>query len=103
MVKTHPDLVVCDGCSAVYRRVPLASDQVAHCARCGDTLGRGHTMSLEGQLALALAALVVFLIGNLTTVVELNLGGLRTEATLIDAIRATWMSGERMIALLAFA
>jgi len=100
---THPDLVVCDGCSAVYRRPALASGELARCRRCGDLLGRGHAMTLEAQLALAIAALVVFLIANLTTIVELNLRGLRTTATLMNAVRETWDNGQPLIAVLAFA
>jgi len=100
---THPELVVCDGCAAVYRRPSLSSRELAHCRRCGDMLGRGHALTLEAQLALAIAALVVFLIANLTSVVELNLRGLRTDATLMHAVRGTWDDGEPFIATLAFA
>lgn len=102
-VIVHPELVVCDGCAAVYRRLPLAAGESAHCHRCGDMLGRGHAITLEAQLALAVAALVVFLVANLSTVVELDLRGVRTEATLMDAVRATWDGGQRLIAAIAFA
>jgi paraquat-inducible protein A len=98
----RPELVVCDGCGAVYRRSMLAAGEVAQCRRCGDVLGRGHALSLQAQLALAVASLVVFVIANLTTIVELHLSGLRTEATLMDAVRATWNDGQQLIAVLAF-
>jgi paraquat-inducible protein A len=99
----HPELVVCDGCTAVYRRPALASGELARCRRCGSPLGRGHALSLEAQLALAIAALVVFLIANLTTIVELNLRGLYTRSTLLNAVRVTWETEQPLIAALAFA
>jgi len=99
---THPELVVCDGCAAVYRRPVLASGELARCRRCGSLLGRGHALTLEAQLALAIAALVVFLIANFTTIVELNLGGSRTAATLLNAVDATWDTDQPLIAALAF-
>jgi paraquat-inducible protein A len=102
-VTPQPDLLLCDGCAAVYRRVRLASGQTARCRRCGDPLGRGHAMSLEGQLALALAALIVFLVANLSTVVELNLRGVRSSSTLMGAVMATWDAGQETIAAIAFA
>lgn len=102
-VTPQPETLLCDGCAAVYRRVHLRAGHVARCRRCGDMLGRGHSMSLEGQLALAIAALVVFLIANLSTVVELNLRGVRSDSTLMGAIVATWREGQETIAGIAFA
>ena len=54
----HPSLIVCDDCDAVYRRHPLAPGTVAHCARCGASLGRGHRLGAQARLALMVAALI---------------------------------------------
>jgi paraquat-inducible protein A len=99
----RPQLVVCDGCAAVYRRVPLHEHENARCARCGGTLDRGPGPSLQAQLALALAALVVFAIANLWPIVTLELGHARTDATLIGAVRACWQRGDEGVALVTFA
>ncbi|MED5620656.1 paraquat-inducible protein A [Ideonella sp. BN130291] len=101
IVAARPDLLACEECDALYRRVPLASGQQARCGRCGNLLGRGHRMSLQAMLALTLAALVVYLIANLQPVVQLNLGGVRNSATLPGALADTWASGEHAVALLA--
>jgi len=95
------DLLVCGECDAVYARRELAAGQLLRCRRCGATLGRGHWLGADGQLALTLTAAVAFVIGCLSPIVTLELSGQRSEATLAEAVRATWDDGERLLALLA--
>lgn len=101
MLAIEPDLVVCDECEAVHRRVHLPRGEVAHCRRCGSLLGRGHVVTAQGLLAFAVATLVFLLIGNLTPMVRMDLGGIRAEMTLPAAMVLTWSSGEELVAVLA--
>ncbi len=100
-VAIYPALVACEGCDALYSRTPLAEGDVAHCERCGSTLGRGHVLGPEGLLALAVAALIVFVMGNISDIVTLDLGGISVEATLPQAIAQTWETGQQAVAVLA--
>jgi len=101
--ETYSGLVACAECDAVYARRPLRSDEIARCVRCNALLGRGHRLGTDGQLALAAAALIVFVIGNLSPLVTLDLRGRETVLTLPQAIAATWQTGEQVVALLALA
>ena len=94
-------LIVCDECDAVYARESLAPGMVARCARCAALLGRGHRLTVENQLALALAALIVFVIGNASDIVTLDLRGVHVEAPLYKAILHTWQTEQRVVAVLA--
>ena len=94
-------LLVCDECDAVYARESLAPGTVARCARCGALLGRGHRLTVENQLALAFAALIVFVIGNASDIVTLNLQGVHVEVPLYEAILHTWQTEQRAVAALA--
>ncbi|HMN77296.1 MAG TPA: paraquat-inducible protein A [Burkholderiaceae bacterium] len=97
----RPDLVVCDECDAVYKRRALAPNETARCARCGSMIGRGHALTVDGQLALAIAALLVFIIGNVSDIVTLNVAGVQSPVTLYESIRSTWVTGQHLVALLA--
>ncbi len=99
--QARPELMACEECDAVYTRRPLAAGEVARCSRCAAVLGRGHFLAVDGQLALASGALVVFALGNVTDIVTLDLGGVRSPVTLYEAVWATWVTGERIVALLA--
>lgn len=98
----HPELVVCEECDTVYARRPLAAGDLLRCRRCGATIGRGHWLTVDGQLALTLTALVVFLIASLSPIVTLELGGQHVVATLFEAIDSTW-GDDPLLALLAAA
>jgi paraquat-inducible protein A len=92
---------ICEECDAVYPSRPLAHDALLRCRRCGATLARGHGLSLDGQLALTLGALVVFAIGSLSPIVTLDLKGNHSVATLGEATLLTWQSGAHAVALLS--
>lgn len=99
----RPDLLVCGECDAVYPRRRMAARDMARCRRCGATIDRGHWLGIEGQVALTLTALIVFVIASLSPIVTLELSGQHSVATLGEAIRATWNDDEPLLALLAFA
>jgi paraquat-inducible protein A len=96
-----PRYLVCEECDAVYPGRAVASDALLRCRRCGATLARGHALPLDGQLALTVGALVVFLIGSLSQIVTLELKGIRSVATLLEATQLTWESGGHLVALLS--
>ncbi len=100
-VRAHPELVACEECDAVYRRRALAAGELARCVRCDAVLGRGHLLAVDGQLALASGALVVFVLGNVSDIVTLDLRGVHTQVTLWESIWFTWLSGQEVVALLA--
>jgi paraquat-inducible protein A len=100
-VATYPRLVVCEDCDTVHSRQALAEFEVARCTRCDATLGRGHRLSAEGLLALAVAALMFFGMGNISDIVTLNFGGISVEASLPQAIGLTWDAGQQTVAVLA--
>ncbi|MEW6704410.1 MAG: paraquat-inducible protein A [Pseudomonadota bacterium] len=102
-VVPRPQLLACEVCDALYRRVRLAPSEQARCRRCGSLLGRGHRLDLQAMAALNVAALVVFVIANLQPIVVLNLRGVPNTASLPAALWQTWAAGEHGVALLAAA
>ena len=95
--------MVCEECDAVYPGRSVASDALLRCRRCGATLARGHGLPLDGQLALTLGALAVFAIASLSPIVTLELKGIHSVATLLEATRLTWESGAHLVAVLSAA
>lgn len=94
-------LVICEHCDAIHRWRPLASGEVLHCHRCDAVLARGHRLGVEAMLALTLAAGIALLIANGSPIVEIDLRGSRTAATLPHAIHLIWQAGEPIVAALS--
>jgi paraquat-inducible protein A len=94
-------IVVCEQCEKAHRWRPLDSREVAHCSRCGAVLGRGHRLGVDALLALTLAAAVVFLIANLSSIATVHLQGRHASTTLHEAIGATWDKGAHLVAIAA--
>lgn len=94
-------LVICEYCDAVYARLPLQRGEVARCQQCGSELYRNSRADVDVMLALTLTSAIVFVIANSYPIVELNVQGLSSQATLWDTILFTLDSNVGAIAILA--
>lgn len=83
-----PDLVVCEHCDRVYRRIALAPGEVARCEQCTAILYRANRLDVDRWLALTVAAAIVFVIANVCPVVRISMQGLHNETTLWQSTAA---------------
>ena len=83
----------------LYRRRPLAPREKARCVRCGSVLYRGAPPSLDRIAAITLGAIIVFLIAQFFPIVELDVNGYTTSATLLGAIRVLWQEQMQVVAV----
>jgi paraquat-inducible protein A len=95
-------LIACEHCDAVYRRVALAAAERAHCPRCGTLLYRHSATAYRKLLPLVCAALVLFAISNTHSLVEMDIQGTHTQATLLGAAQALYRAGMGPVAALVF-
>jgi paraquat-inducible protein A len=98
-----PDAILCEGCDAIYRRVPLRRREVAHCPRCGTELDRHPGDQSARVLPLTVASLILFAIANLFPIVEIEVQGLSSQTTLAGAVVALSSEGMSPVALLVLA
>lgn len=96
-------LSICEHCDAVHERRPLAAGEIARCLRCGAELYRNRRFDLDSMLAITFASLILFVVANLNPVLVMELGGSRTDATLWDAILASYDAGVGPVAVVAAA
>ena len=98
-----PDLIACEGCDALYRKVQLCRGEIAHCPRCGSELDRDDGRQRERILPLTVASLIMFLIANSFPIVEIELQGLRSQTTLFGAVLSLSAEGMSLVAMLVLA
>ncbi|ARP82415.1 paraquat-inducible membrane protein A [Bordetella genomosp. 8] len=99
MASEHP-LISCENCGSVYRRQELGQGEVASCGRCGTVLWRYSGLQPSGWLALALAALITFIIANAYPVAIMRVQGMVQSASLPDAVFVTWEQGHEVVAIM---
>ena len=93
-------MTVCEHCDAVHRWRVLERGEAARCVRCGAVLYRSPWLGVDSMFALSLAAAITFVIANTWPIVTLELNGIRSSATLWQAIVATWHDGAGVVAVL---
>jgi len=93
------NLVCCEECDVVYKRVELKKGEKAYCLRCGAGLYK-NGRTLEQLLPLVIASLMIFAISNAYPIVQIELQGIRSETTLFGAVMAMFHEGRSLVAIL---
>lgn len=83
----------------LHRRRPVGPREKARCVRCRSVLYRGVPADLDRMAAITLGAVIVFLIAQFCPIVELEVNGLRTSATLSGAIAVLWQEQMQAVAV----
>ena len=101
MGRVEDSLVVCGQCGLAHRWQPLREASLARCTRCEAVLGRAHRLSIQGILALTVAAAAAYLIAINMPLMSLSLRGGAETATLPQAISLAWQNDQKLVAILA--
>ncbi|MEM5329573.1 paraquat-inducible protein A [Paraburkholderia sp. JHI2823] len=96
------ELLVCHDCDLMQQGVPCPPRGTLRCLRCGAELARDHPEGLARSLALALGALLLFVISNLYPIVGLAVNGNIVRTTLWHSVRILYLDGMWPIAVLVF-
>jgi paraquat-inducible protein A len=83
------ELVLCGYCDTVHRRAGVESRKTARCVTCDSPLYK-RSRDLGAMLAVSLTALIAFVVANLMPLLTLTTGGQKTQATLWEAIVASY-------------
>jgi len=98
---TPGSLIACHECDAL-QRIPDSAEGVVCCFRCGARLHRLGRYDLGPSIALALTALILFVIANVYPMVVLEMQGTRITTTLLHAVHQLWREDVQLVAALVF-
>jgi paraquat-inducible protein A len=93
-------LVACRECDLLMREIPLLPGKTAVCRCCGSTLYRNIPESISRTLALALAALIFFVISNVYPILGIEVQGVHAAVNLSGAVLSLWNQGMPVISAL---
>lgn len=95
-------LVACLHCDLIQRLPDLAPGADARCPQCDNDLWRRREDSLNRTLALALAALVLYVIANVVPMLGLSAVGRSASTTVLGGCQVLWRDGQEIVAVLVF-
>ncbi|CED71471.1 paraquat-inducible membrane protein A [Aliivibrio wodanis] len=90
----------CHGCDLIVKVAIVAKKQNAHCPRCNTQLYRGNRISLNSDLAIAIAALLLFIPSHFFPLITIKLFGVMIPATLPSGSITLMGEGFFMLGLL---
>ncbi|HEX5341104.1 MAG TPA: paraquat-inducible protein A [Duganella sp.] len=96
------DLISCHDCGVLHRRRPVRPREKARCVRCRSVLYRGIHSDASRMAAITLGAVFTFLIAQFFPIVELEVGGYSSSATLLGAIHVLWTEQMQLVAAAVF-
>ena len=80
------DLIACEECDAIHRKLALGHNEVTLCGRCGAALEQDMSVHSRRALPLTIASLLMFVIANVFPIVELQFQGHVNRTTIIGAL-----------------
>ena len=97
----HPasDTIACPDCDLQQTIPPIPPGGAARCARCQVTIARNPVDPIDRPLALAAAALVLFVIANATPLMGLSAVGRESSTTILGGAYEMWQQGSEITAL----
>jgi paraquat-inducible protein A len=94
------DLAACPGCDLLVTLLPLSAGQRAACPRCGAVIREAKADPVGRPLALTAAALLLFLPANFLPILELNILGQSSAATMVGAVDVLFTGGLPLVGLM---
>jgi len=95
-------VIVCPSCDLAHRAAMAPFPAAARCARCRALLQRPENGSIDTSIALAICALVLFLLTNVYPLVGIQYNGASRETTLVGAALSLYRQGHAGLACLVF-
>ena len=92
--------VACPDCDLLQQIPPLPPGGKACCVRCGCTLAKQPSGPRDLPLALTIAATIVFVIGNLSPLMDLSVVGRTASTTIVGGAYEMWMQDEKITGIL---
>ncbi|PWU09217.1 MAG: paraquat-inducible protein A [Verrucomicrobia bacterium] len=96
------ELLGCPMCGLVQRATKEVSRQGGKCCRCGTRIARCLEGSRRRTLALALAALALYMPANIYPVMSMDLMGRHSENTVWSGVVGLWQDGQYFIGGIVF-
>ncbi len=100
-MRYRKDLIICDRCQSVNKKLPLAAKEEACCAECGALLYSSDRGLEYKVLSWSFTALVLFVLANIYPVISIDIAGMNGTLTILEAIGRLFDAGFLFVSFFA--
>ena len=95
-------LFVCHECDALQVVPVVEPGHDANCSRCKSRLFRNPKGGIDKPLALVIAVMIMFIVGNIHPIMDLTITGVKLSTTITGAAYVFWLSGSHELAAIVW-
>ena len=92
-MRYRKDLIICNRCQSINKKLPLAAKEEARCAECGALLYSSDVGLEYKVLSWSFTALVLFVLANIYPVISIDIAGMNGTLTILEAIGRLFDAG----------
>ncbi len=87
------DLIICDNCQTIHKKIYLPKKRVAKCSVCGNKLYSNIKDIFQRAIAFSITALILFIVANLFPIMQVYIAGQESDLTILGMIFTLFNEG----------
>ncbi len=87
------ELILCNKCNTLHKKVKLPKGGKAKCKECGNLMYRNINDAFNKGVAFSITALILYIIAAIFPIIEVNIGGVKNSLTIPDMIFTLFSEG----------
>ena len=87
------ELILCNRCNTLHKKVKLPKGGKAKCKECGNLMYRNINDAFNKGVAFSITALILYIIAAIFPIIEVNIGGVKNSLTIPDMIFTLFSEG----------
>ena len=87
------DLIICNKCNTLHKKVKLPKGGVARCSECGNIMYRNISEAFAKGVAFSITALILYIVASIFPIIEVSIGGVKNSLTIPQMIYTLFNEG----------
>lgn len=87
------ELILCNRCNTLHKKVKLPKGGKAKCKECGNLMYRNINDAFNKGVAFSITALILYIIAAIFPIIEVNIGGVKNSLTIPGMIFTLFSEG----------
>ncbi len=96
------NLIICENCHTVHKKVDIPNKKIAKCSVCGSKLYSNSKYSFQKAIAFSITALILFILANLFPILKVHIAGNESYLTIPKMVYTLFNEGFYVVGSIVF-